>query len=513
MSKKVLSIVLAAALMFTSVNMTAYAQTGSGKEDGTAAVEATEEPTVTPEATEEPTVTPEATEEPTVTPEAAEEPTVTPEATEEPTVTPEATEEPTVTPEATEEPTVTPEAIEEPTMTPEAAEVPTITPEVPEIPLAEVTEPENEDELLGAKVIEGDYTISNTVFLEKDWIINGNLTVTGAVYLRSYQLTVNGNVILGEGSKGAVFCNTGKLSVQGDLLLQNILQVETGSVDVGGDFRIQKHDEDGDYVKGTASITMNNASANLNIGGDFICQNSPNSMTFTAGTITLKGNLEQLERGYWLDLSGIKLIMNGSSAQQIRLPDSGVNISNKIGYLQLDNSDITVSGYLDTSLVSNGTIKVGSEGLHFAALNLNGYTLTIQGDVKASGIVTTGSNGGHLIVTGNYTQISSYLNVGKGIVDIGGDLRLQGEDAAGNAAVGTGYITMTETEGKLNIGKNFILQSSASGKYEYGIITLKGDLTQLDTYNNFVGKYGHRVILAGDGAQQVSFKNNNNCSN
>lgn len=403
--------------------------------------------------------------------------------------------------------TVAEEIVEQEVEAPVQVEVETTETEIPSV---EVTE------TFGGTV-EGDYTIQKGVILSEDLIVNGDLIVEPnvTVLAQGYRIVVNGSVNLK--SSSVLYLQGGTLDVKKDCLVQGNLDVNDGTANIGNDLLLCAQGTNGNYTIGNAQLTIATA-AQINVGGDFYINNK-NGLKFAAvsyGTISVKGDFNCVESGIGINLDQAKLVLNGSGAQKVCLYNQTYNQnpeykSHIIYNMQIDNPNVSISGILcETKLTSNMAFSVGEGGLTLKNINLQGHSLTINGNVVAAGDIYADTVGSKLSVNGDYTQTQGVLKVGDGTVEISGNLYLQGIDAQGNATVGTGRITMTATNGRLNIGKNFILQTNAQGEYLYGILTLKGDLTQLSNHVNIVGKLGHRVILAGDGAQKVTFLNANN---
>lgn len=379
-----------------------------------------------------------------------------------------------------------------------------------------------EDEILGAKVIEGNYSVDKNWTLDRDYVINGDLYLRNgySISLGNHQLTVNGGVYIVDGS---FYGNKGTLNVKGNLWVRDgYFFVEETTINIAGDFGIYNINEDGDKITCDSRLLMCDASGRLNVGGDFLFMGESyyeeGVTLYDSGTISVKGDFTWVPDGY-LDLGEVKLILNGNGPQKVTLHkydrDSNIRYNtNAIKYLQIDNPNVTISGMLDwTDLQSDATIKVGEDGLILRYMDLQGHKLTIYGDVIVDETMDTGEMGSRLIVKGDYIQTEGTLYVGSGTVDISGSLYLQGRDADGNATNSYSSINMGETNGNLNIGKDLVLQTSSKGTFEYGILTLKGNLIQLSDAVNIVGEYGHRVVLAGNGPQKISFINKNNTFN
>ena len=369
--------------------------------------------------------------------------------------------------------------------------------EVVEEPVIEEQELSIEDEILGAVTINGDYVFSGSdasgianSHLDKDYVINGDLTIENSLYLNGHKLTVNGDVI----HRYGMLCGDGgRMDIKGNFIVAydswhndvNGLYVEDGIFNVTGDFGLHGIDQNGDVKVGNGIFEMEDSDGQLYVGGDFTVNHKyfeissvgskDYSIDLDYGTICVGGDFDvtiDTSAGYSKPQTDImcRLILDGNGPQKIDWADP-VTISN----LQINNQNVITIERENASftLLQDATITGGEDGLSLKNVDLKGNNLTVQGDVIVSGNMDLNA-GGCLNVTGDYVQTSGALRIKEGTADIKGSLYLQGRDARGKATVGTGSITMNGTGANLNIGKDWILQTTAKGTYEYGILTLKG---------------------------------------
>ena len=116
-------------------------------------------------------------------------------------------------------------------------------------------------------------------------------------------------------------------------------------------------------------------------------------------------------------------------------------------------------------------------------LNLNGYTLTVDGDVWLA---------------------SGTLSVNKGKLYVGGDFNFKNT----NYGYSTGYLMMQNEEDYILVSGNMLVIPYYNGsKLTAGTLEIKGDFTQKAGYhsNNFCCSGSHRVVLSGEKLQTVSF--------
>ncbi len=259
----------------------------------------------------------------------------------------------------------------------------------------------------------------------------GNTIKTGGLNLNGYNMTLPANLTV----QDTVNVNSGILTVQGDLTTNasiytdgagsqlvvtgnyrqesGRLDVGSGRVDVGGDFRLQKIDAEGNYAPSNGGyLYMTGSSGRLNIEGDFIMESSSGFHECQRGTMTLKGDLIQLPVGkddYFDGYAsyGFKLIMAGTAPQKISMASAGSTIGN----LQLDNQDVTVEGYLNATLVSDGKIKAAdgdnTVGSGIVTMNDAGGRLNVGGDYVMQSNRDSAFRNGTLSLKGNLFQLSS----------------------------------------------------------------------------------------------------------
>ena len=359
--------------------------------------------------------------------------------------------------------------------------------------------------------------------LEEDEIIDGDLNLSrGTLDLNGHKLTVTGNLVQ---SGGNVLVNGGELEVQGDYRVQAL----NGS----------------SYTVSPGTLTMTNDSDNVKVGGDFVMQSTKShSGLLSAGTLEIGGNLTQLSGGssYNFCTSGTHtVVLNGSEAQTISIYDNsksysrianlkientsadGVNVQKYVYILgKLYNTDSPVinsaslyitattefpdskwnfdanfveqraipagleiggSMYVNNSLTLSSDTAVNDDLSVDGNLNLNGYTLTVDGDVWLE---------------------SGTLSVNKGKLYVGGDMNLKSPDRS----YGYGYLSMQNAEDYVLVNGNmFAAAYNDYSKLTAEILEIKGDFTQKTSNysNNFYCSGSHKVVLSGEKLQTVSF--------
>lgn len=349
----------------------------------------------------------------------------------------------------------------------------------------------------------------------------GTLVVTG-LKVNGCELKVNGDV---EASgKVDVGGKTGRLEVMGDYVQpSDYLKLNGGEVIIGGDYRIQKKGNDGKYSVGLGGLIMDNpnpkepSTSRLTVNGSLYMESSNASRYSYWGTMTVKGNIEQKKAGGFDKFDGygdFRLILAGDGPQTVSI-ESKDSVLNQ---LELKNQNVTVKGYLNAKLAADGTISLPAQGsLELTGLELQGNKLTIKGGtdslVKASGNVDIGGSGGHLVVPGDFMQSSGILRIGEGTMDVGNDLLIMDKDDNKNYKTGEGSLIMTGSKGMLNVKGDLVVQSRRNTTLSSGTLVLSGNLVQRKGEDGRGTGYvngtstNHKLILAGDGPQNIIFDN------
>jgi hypothetical protein len=180
----------------------------------------------------------------------------------------------------------------------------------------------------------------------------------------------------------------------------------------------------------------------------------------------------------------------------------GVVFASPINVLDLQSDShklnaMTVS-YMDWKL-SNNEIITGDLKLDGSQIDLNGKTLTVEGNLIQS-YGTMNVNGGTLVVKGDYRIQKATTTSGTTTYSYSG-----------------GILKMVNASDKVTVEGNFVTLSGTD-HFTYlsaGVLEVKGDFTQLatDSYDvnyrgetsNFKTNGTHKVILSGTAKQTVSF--------
>ena len=263
---------------------------------------------------------------------------------------------------------------------------------------------------------------------------------------------------------------------------------------------------------------MRNEMDRVNISGDFITQScySDISNVFSAGTLTIKGNLSQLCGDSYGSLNFVasgshKVVLDGDGVQTVTFESSDSHFNELVVG---SNTKLYWKGHFAINpLLHDLTIHNGIT-LSKSTIDLNGHTLTVKGDLTQSG-GTVNLNAGTLTVYENLIQSGGGMICNKGTLNVKGDYRIQTAtmDDNGKTAYDKSYgsLQMRNEMDKVNISGDFITQSyysDISNVFSAGTLTIKGNFSQLyGGYYNFSAKGSHKVVLDGDGVQTVTFEN------
>lgn len=387
----------------------------------------------------------------------------------------------------------------------------------------------------------------------EDIVITSNMTLENDV---NYN-----NVIL---QSGTVNLNGYTMHVYGDLIQPGgTMTIGGGSLIVEGKYGIHTDTTDEEIIKSadgisTGILSMKNENDYVLVNGDFITNSNQGhyygvfqytgSYGYTtyyrylaAGTIELKNGFYQYGYGSSNNFGTggtHKVKFSGSSKQTIHFDSPTGSYFND---LELVNTDInfatSVSGWQlqrDTEINGNVSFVDATEHNGYSDanvthyLNLNGYTLTINGKVIQIGTISI--NGGKLEVSGDFIQPSGTMTVGGGSLIVQGDYGIHAENADAQTiksvdGVSSGILKMTNENDYVLVNGNFITNSNKGhyyGVYEYngrygnttyyhyldaGTLELKGDFYQYSygSNNNFGTGGTHKVKLSGNEEQTVHF--------
>ncbi|MHC1685189.1 MAG: PKD domain-containing protein [Clostridiaceae bacterium] len=311
-------------------------------------------------------------------------------------------------------------------------------------------------------------------------------------------------------SNGTIDLNGHKLTVNGDLI-----QSGNGSINInGGQLYISKNYtiKDGCY----GYLYMNKSSDYVEVGGSFSTgAYYNNDGKITGGILEVKGDFIQKTYYYQNNFKATgehKVILSGTSLQTVSFQSSSSNFN----ILEIKNS--SEEGVKFTMPLNATTFISNGNKVSFPNGDIGGWRLeqdeTFDGDLYLA-YDTLDLNGYKLTVNGNLIQSGGAVNINGGQLNVTGDYRIQtlNKSSNGNAtySYSYGYLKMLNDSDYVQVGGNFITQAyySHNGLLKAGTFDIKGDFTQKNAneYDNFRSTENHKVIFSGEKLQTISFDN------
>ena len=303
-------------------------------------------------------------------------------------------------------------------------------------------------------------------------------------------LTISGNVM----TQHVEIVLQADVQVTGDFSANARVQINHATLSVCGDFVMN-------YYHQSGGLYMDQEEEQLIVGGDFVCDTSGNAEAdLTGGTIQVEGDFVA-QRGFRAS-GGNRVVLCGKEKQMI-------DMSPQMKFAMLELKNMSEEGvYVQSRFQNEYLLKneckltylndTGSEGwtlfedtviendfvLLYGQMNLNGHTLTIEGDmIHKSGV----------------------LDVAGGTLCINGSYRMETEDEE----YSVGILNMTNPNDHIIIQEDFVSRTEVvhTGKLTNGRLEVKGDFYVYQTSNNsnFDTSDQHMVILSGEKEQTISF--------
>lgn len=329
----------------------------------------------------------------------------------------------------------------------------------------------------------GDITLLSPFSNYKDLVIDGNLNCNKKTLSISSHLTVKGNVSM----LPRLQMESGRLTVEKNLI------IEGSSAD--------------DY-----GLKMKNASDYIAVGGDFIYRANPLKSRdyITAGTLEVKGDFNCETK--FCATAEHRVLLSGTELQKIRMTaDSRFHI------LELQN-DSEEGVYAEDAVVKDILIRNGCRFTYGSMEGEFGWTLTedtvIEGDfVLVDDVLDL--NGYTLTVKGDLIHANGEIFIHGGRLLVDGDYRMQmrkGEAGNYNYENSAGILKMTDMSDYILIKGGMYVQTSQSlsGLLTEGTIELKGDFYDFcqSSTDNFAASGSHTMYLTGNTVQKISFEGN-----
>jgi hypothetical protein len=357
---------------------------------------------------------------------------------------------------------------------------------------------------LGTVTLNSDLTIGGTLTLTSgtlalsgnDLIINGTVATSGNGSISSTSSSdikinsTNGTIgtLMLSGSSDDFTVNVGNNNtahIGGSIAINGELKLTSGKLDFSNaDLTINGTMSGSGSFYGTSSSNLTvNTTGGLTTGFKFanngamindftVAVGSGNSVSLSS-MLTVNGDLNLLG-GSKLDISDDSLVLGASSSMSgtgsIKANSASSIIINSTGGI----SSLTVTGSVAKMTVNSGGSNVilgnnlsinGILKLQSGTLDLNGYDLTLNGDLSSTGTGTIYSTSDSDIMISHTSSLTGGLRfdnsgntVGKLMIDIdnNGYVRIEDNDL---------YIddSLRFMSGKLNIGDNSLIMSATAG--------------------------------------------------
>ena len=369
--------------------------------------------------------------------------------------------------------------------------------------------------------------INSDVKLKTMDLAGQSLNVQGYLNKEDGTLLLNGGTVTVKKdanlNSGTTSLANGLMKVEGSVIqTDGQLGINGGCLEVGGDYRIQTRGSndfgDTTWSGSNGTLVMDNLQDYILVNGTFATAGK--GSTLTAGTLEIKGNFEQHGTGsssYYpncgenFNASGThKVILSGEKTQTVYFDSNNSGFAN----LEVTNKEpLYLKGMLNIgSLQSDVTAK--ADGIQLYDLDLQGHAMNLTGNVYQKGGNIKLRENGILNITGNFYQEDGTLTMNKSTVQVTGDYRIQigGKNELDETVWNTGYgsIIMTKAEDHIIVGGTFATSGNES-KLTAGTMEIAGNFEQHSnrTDRSFSASGSHKVILNGEGKQNVSFDSKN----
>ena len=326
--------------------------------------------------------------------------------------------------------------------------------------------------------------------------INSDEVIVRYINLNGKDVSINGDVT----AVGETDISQGRLAINGNLLQSGgEMYINGGTLEVSGDYRIQSYTKNSstdemEYTSSSGYLNMTKTKDLVKVKGSFFTQSSMGGYnTLEAGTMKIGGDFKQIQdnsSGNFAARGTHTVIFNGTKTQHISFDSSSSYFSD----VDFQNPDISFDSGIQGWTLRRDTAVNGNMELKRGTCDLNGYKLTINGNLLQSG--------GEMYING-------------GTLEVSGDYRIQSYTKNSSTdemeyTSSSGYLNMTKTKDLVKVKGSFFTQSSMGGynKLEAGTMEIGGDFKQIGdnaSYNNFAASGTHTVIFNGTKTQHISF--------
>jgi fibronectin type 3 domain-containing protein len=312
-----------------------------------------------------------------------------------------------------------------------------------------------------------------------------------------------------------------KLTVLNDLNLSyGTININGGYLYIKGNFNYQQQQSNyGSY----GHLQMQNENDYVLVDGNFNISNYYNQeSSMSAGTLEVKGdftqkiNIYDTNGSYMFAPSGThKTILSGTRKQSVVLGNpysrfnileiknassEGVVFGSDVNYNELVANGNKVSyeqGVINTPsdrVLQKDEIIRGKMTIQNETIDLNGYSMTIEGDLVQEGGI---------------------LKINGGTLNISGDYLIQNDQSSGGSQC-SALLVMTNSSDCITVGGDFVTYSTDSHEnyMTAGTLEVKGDIRQkYANEKNIYSTGSHTIILSGDGDQIIDLRRESRVNN
>lgn len=357
-------------------------------------------------------------------------------------------------------------------------------------------------------VIDGSISIGTETVFEEDYFDGGiTLSHAGLAGRITQELTIGKDLTL-EKSGGKLYIEK-QLTVKGDARVGNAVYLTGGSLIVEGDMTV---DDGGDgHICGICMIENN---AYVLVEGDYT-HKTQKGVSMPGGILEIKGNVTL--GSTFAPEESHKMILSGEGAQYVSAEkgtvlnilelqnhsDAGVILGENVTWKKLIKNDCRVtmgenSGYTGYILEEDEIFEEGFI-LTGGTLDLNGHTMTVQGDFVHNG-GTVLVNGGQLLVEGDYRMPE----------------RIIASDGSCSDGESSRKLKMKKEEDYVLVEGTFYYNSDKQGGSDLsaGCLELRGDFYEEETaYYSFMARDTHTFLISGTQRQTIHFRQEEDCYN
>lgn len=329
--------------------------------------------------------------------------------------------------------------------------------------------------------IDGNVDVVSGTYFYNDLKVNGNLNISSSTYFGK-NATIKGDL----NNTSSLEINRCSISVSGNVLSKSSISLSGATLTVYGNYKVENW--------GHIYLYKNsNTEAVLNVYGNFQMEKS-SYIYGTDGTVNIKGNVLFADTAKLYEGSTVVLKLSGNQKQTMTVSspsvvfhkivientsEEGVDAPYGINAITIVNSTgCPVSNNLvrlSAGTLSGDTVFDGDQIFSAGTLNLNGYTLTIKGNLTHhSGTINL--NGGKLIVEGDYI------------------MKTDGYD---NYAV----VTMNKASDYILVEGDFSYYSRSSNNWSLGTLELKKNFICSSSYLHLSNN--QTVIFSGSEKQDA----------